>query len=161
MARYSLVALGGTFDHLHKGHEALLLTAFEIGDTVIVGITSDEFVKRSDKQFKDKIQPFNQRQGQVKAFLIVKGLFSRARLVTLEDPLGPIAYNPEIKAVVVTEGTEGHAAEANRLRKCNSLPLLAIHKVPYTMAEDRRPISSARIRNKEVDAKGNLVSSCR
>ena len=154
MSRFSLVALGGAFDHLHRGHESLLLKSFEIGDLVIVGVTSDDYVKRSGKI---GIQQFNQRQGQVKAFLIAKGLYSRATIITLEDPFGPIASDPEINAVVVTEDTDGTAAEANRVREGKGLPPLIIQRVPYVMAADGRPISSTRIRNKEVDAKGNLI----
>jgi pantetheine-phosphate adenylyltransferase len=154
MSRLPLVALGGTFDHLHRGHEALLNGALRLGDTVIVGVTSDDFVRRSGKT---GIQPFNQRQGQVKAFLILHGLFCRTNLITLDDAFGPTTYDASIKALVVTSGTEDRAAEVNRIREGKGLPPLAIHIIPYVMAADGRPISSTRIRNKEVDAKGNLT----
>ncbi|MCJ7760087.1 adenylyltransferase/cytidyltransferase family protein, partial [Candidatus Bathyarchaeota archaeon] len=35
--RLSKVAVGGTFDKLHRGHIKLLLKTFKIGDTVIIG----------------------------------------------------------------------------------------------------------------------------
>jgi len=44
------VATGGTFDHIHAGHRALLDKSFEVGDEVIVGLTSDEFVERVGKK---------------------------------------------------------------------------------------------------------------
>jgi pantetheine-phosphate adenylyltransferase len=154
MSRLPLVALGGTFDNLHRGHEALLKGAFRLGDTVIVGVTSDDFVRRSGKT---GIQQFNQRQGQVKAFLILHGLFCRTNLITLDDAFGPTTSDPEIKALVVTAGTADRAAEVNRIREGKGLPLLSIHIIPYVMAADGRPISSTRIRNKEVDSKGNLT----
>jgi pantetheine-phosphate adenylyltransferase len=48
--RFDLVATGGTFDEIHAGHLALLSKAFELGKTVIIGITSDEFaIKRKGK----------------------------------------------------------------------------------------------------------------
>ena len=37
------VGIGGTFNVLHKGHRALLDKALEIGDEVVVGLTSDRF----------------------------------------------------------------------------------------------------------------------
>ena len=40
---YSKVAVGGTFDKFHDGHKKLLSTAFEIGDRVEIGVTSDAF----------------------------------------------------------------------------------------------------------------------
>ena len=41
MAKFDLVALGGTFDILHKGHLALLQKGFSISSKVIIGLTSD------------------------------------------------------------------------------------------------------------------------
>ncbi len=44
--KYHKVALGGTFDHFHIGHEALITKAFEIGECVVIGVTSDDFARR-------------------------------------------------------------------------------------------------------------------
>ena len=44
--KYERVAVGGTFDHFHKGHEKLLNKAFEIGTYILVGVKSNEFVGR-------------------------------------------------------------------------------------------------------------------
>ena len=41
--RYQQVALGGTFDKFHEGHRELIKKAFEIGQEVLIGVTSDEF----------------------------------------------------------------------------------------------------------------------
>jgi len=49
MSKFRKVAVGGTFDELHRGHKTLLLKAFEIGEFVLVGLCSDEFVARMAK----------------------------------------------------------------------------------------------------------------
>ncbi len=51
------VAVAGTFDVLHDGHLALLRRAFEVGDEVVVGITSDEMASRN----RDAIVPLHIR----------------------------------------------------------------------------------------------------
>jgi len=50
MKKYDLVAMGGTFDIIHKGHMALLTEAFSISSDVIIGLTSDEFATKNGKQ---------------------------------------------------------------------------------------------------------------
>ena len=47
--RFSHVALGGTFDILHKGHISLLEKAFSISKFVSIGVTGDKFCKESGK----------------------------------------------------------------------------------------------------------------
>jgi len=44
--RYRAVAVGGTFDILHIGHEKLLAKAFELGELVFVGVTGDRLVSK-------------------------------------------------------------------------------------------------------------------
>lgn len=148
------MAVGGTFDHFHKGHESLLLKAFDLGEVVIVGVTSDAFAR---KMGKEEIQDFNQRMGQVKAFLIVQNLFERARLIELNDAFGPLLEDPEICGVIVTQETLGNAKMANRMRVERNMRPLKIFVQEFLLAEDGKPISSSRIRNKEIDERGYML----
>ena len=52
MKKYTKVAVGGTFDELHRGHKALLDMAFEVGDKVVIGLSSDTFVSKMGKPHK-------------------------------------------------------------------------------------------------------------
>ena len=49
-----LVGVAGTFGPLHKGHEVLLRKAFEVGEKVLVALTTDEM--HANKKYKEKIQ---------------------------------------------------------------------------------------------------------
>jgi len=50
MVTFDLVALGGTFDLIHKGHLELLKKAFSISSKSIIGLTSDEMATRAGKK---------------------------------------------------------------------------------------------------------------
>ena len=43
MKKYTRIAVGGTFDILHKGHEKLINETFELADEVFIGLTSNKF----------------------------------------------------------------------------------------------------------------------
>ena len=49
MSKFSLVATGGTFDIIHRGHLALLSNTFAISDDVIIGLTSDKLAEKKGK----------------------------------------------------------------------------------------------------------------
>ena len=54
MSEFSLVATGGTFDIIHRGHLTLLSNAFDISDKVIIGLTSDELAAKKGKKLNNK-----------------------------------------------------------------------------------------------------------
>lgn len=152
---YKAVALGGTFDSFHKGHEQLVSKAFELGQKVLIGITSDSFARKQKKSHP--VQPFTSRVKTLRLFLRSKGWSSRARLVPLEDPYGPTVTMRDLEGLVITPDNAKNAAELNQLRIRKGLRPLTIHAIPLFMAADGRPISSTRIRRGEIDREGRLA----
>ena len=48
MKKYKRVAVGGTFDKFHYGHRSLIAKAFEIGENVEIGVTSNVFAGQKE-----------------------------------------------------------------------------------------------------------------
>ncbi|MCK4933838.1 adenylyltransferase/cytidyltransferase family protein, partial [Candidatus Bathyarchaeota archaeon] len=72
---FKTVAVGGTFDEFHKGHRALLEKAFEVGEKVMIGLCTDDFVDKMKKPHV--IAPFAVRLEELKGFLRKKGWLER------------------------------------------------------------------------------------
>ena len=49
MQRFRMVAVGGTFDEFHRGHRTLLMKAFEVSERVMIGLSTDELVRKMHK----------------------------------------------------------------------------------------------------------------
>ncbi len=153
--RYKEVALGGTFDKFHLGHEDLISAAFQIGHKVLIGVTSDSFARTLGKHHT--VQPYASRVRTLMKFLRAKRWVSRAVIAPLHDPYGPAARRCDIEALVITPDTLASAKKLNRLRTQKALSALKIHKVSISRAEDGGPISSTRIRKREIDRGGRVV----
>ncbi len=153
--RHKVVAVGGTFDILHVGHMALLVKALNVGEKVIVGVTSDDFA-RSYK--KHEINPYAARVRQIKEFAKLYNACERVEIVTLNDMAGPAATSPEIEALVVSTETVKGALLINSERVANKLKPLKIYVVHMVKARDGNPVNVTRIRKGEVDRYGNPVS---
>ncbi|MCX6768190.1 MAG: pantetheine-phosphate adenylyltransferase [Candidatus Micrarchaeota archaeon] len=139
------VVVGGTFDRLHKGHETLFAKAFEIGDSVVVGVTSDAFVKRTKEDWI-RVQPVWERLEGVKKFLAGRGWLNRAEIAVIEDNASsPAAERPDLDAIVVSPDTVAGAKEVNALRIKKGMRPLAISIIPRIGAGGK-PVSSTEIR---------------
>ncbi len=151
--KFKKVAAGGTFDHLHDGHVALLEKAFEIGECVYIGICADEMVKVKGCG----VQPLEQRLSSLHQILGERGFGGRAEVVVIYDPHGPAATDPNLEAIVVSPETKKRAEEINERRRASGLRELWIVEIPFVLAEDGEPISSTRIRAGEIDVHGKLL----
>ncbi|MFQ5976277.1 MAG: phosphopantetheine adenylyltransferase [Candidatus Hydrothermarchaeales archaeon] len=149
-SRYMLVAVGGTFDVFHKGHEMLLKKAFEVGESVVVGLTSDEMLEKDVKSYSD-------RKKVLKDFLKENLFQDKCKIIKLDDPYGPAKDDKKMDAIVVSEETRYTADKINNLREKKGLVPLNIIVMPLVMAEDGVPISSSRIKKGEIDKEGKLI----
>ena len=152
MKRYGQVALGGTFDILHRGHLELLRKSFEIGLFVIIGVTSDEFVR--EKLNKQIINPYPVRVQNLRNTLQVEIKVNNYEITKLNDSFGPLMISGDIGCLVVSSETEEKGKTINHLRVESGLHVIDVVSVKLVLAEDGIPISSSRIRSNEIDENG-------
>ena len=155
MSKFRKVAVGGTFDELHRGHKVLLVKAFVISERVLVGLCSDEFVKKLGKPHTTAT--YNERLREVENFLGNLGVSERAEVIPLNNPFGPTVTDKCIEALVVSEETKAIADKINEQRKINGLNPLKIVAITMVPSEDCSPISTTRIRKGEIDREGRLT----
>ncbi|MDI6690510.1 MAG: phosphopantetheine adenylyltransferase [Candidatus Bathyarchaeota archaeon] len=156
-AKFKVAAVGGTFDELHKGHRALLMKAFEVGEKVLIGLCSDEFVKNMRKPHETA--PYEQRLEELKAFLQSQGFLERAEVIPLNDPYGITLSRGCVEALVVSTETEKTVAKINEERAKRGLTPLKIIVINMVPCENHLPISTTRIRKGEIDKEGRLIKS--
>lgn len=150
--RYSLSALGGTFDRLHTGHQLLITTAAAQSQALIIGITSDEMVAKS-KSHSGQIQSLGERKSNLDTFCST--LHTPYSLVILDDTSGPAATDPRISALFFTKEVAQNAININILRNNNGIPVLSLIEVPILLTKENEKISSESIRNGSIDRSGN------
>ncbi len=155
--KFKTVAVGGTFDEFHKGHRALLMKAFEIGEKVLIGLSSDEFAEKLKKQKNHVIACYEKRLIELKDFLRHYGFFERAEIIPLNDAYGVTLSQGCLDALVVSQETEYMAQEINKKREKKGLKPLVIIVIEMVPAENCVPISTTRIRHGEIDREGRLL----
>lgn len=153
MAKFHLVALGGTFDILHKGHFALLQKGFSISSKVIIGLTSDEL---ATKKGKNLLHDYFQRYHTLESMIKKNFPNSQFEISKLDNDFGPAVLEKEVEALVVSEETVGKSRILNKLRHERQLPPIEIVSVPMVLATDGKRISTSRIKDSEIDVEGNL-----
>ena len=152
--KYSSVCVAGTFDGIHAGHEALLRRAFEIGEKVLIGLTSDTFILR----YKSPTSPkYLKRKQHLITWLTSHRHLERATIVPIDDPFEPAVSDPSLRALVVSETNKARGQELNALRASRGLTPLVLVVAPMVHAEDQKPISTTRVRQGEIDPTGKRI----
>src|SRR5437899_2297609 len=151
------VVLGGTFDILHKGHEALLRTAFEgRPERVLIGLTTDRFARES----RSGVNPYAARERNLKRFLTARK-WGPAKIEPIDDPYGPADDLPDLDVIVVSAERHPVAIALNETRAAKGLRPLEIRAVPMLLAQDGLPIASRRIRAGVIDRTGRRLTPLR
>lgn len=157
MKKFRKVAVGGTFDELHKGHRRLLAKAFEIGEIVLIGLCTDEFVRKMGKPHITA--SYEVRLRELQDFMKKSKLNAKTEIIPLNDPYGNTLTDKCIEALVVSEETEKIALKINQKRSQRQLPPLKIITINMVPAENYIPISTTRIREGEIDREGHLLKN--
>lgn len=152
---YEWAAIGGTFDRLHKGHKTLLRRAFELGNQVLIGLTTQDMVKH--KPDWEIILNYDQRKKELEKWLNAEGYRGRYTIRPLRNKYGPAITMSELELIVVSEETCPVAKEINEIRREHDLPLLHIAVLTMVKAEDQISISSTRIREGQIDRDGRII----
>jgi len=151
--RYRLAVLGGTFDHLHIGHHALLASAFRVGVTVAIGLTTDRFIAGHPKPDGARIQPFVVRRAALSRWIRRNFPGRRYRVVPLEDRFGR-SIEPDVGVLVVSHETLAGGRAVNRERRRLGRRPIPLVVVPLALADDLEPVSSRRVRAGSIGTSG-------
>ena len=160
MRRYRLAVLGGTFDHLHVGHHALIATAFRVGREVAIGVTTDRFIAEHPKPDSRRIEPYAVRRATLTRWIRRNFPGRRWRAVPLENPFGR-SVDPEVDVLVVSRDTLDGGRAVNRERRRLGRPPVPLVVVPIVLADDLGPVSSRRIRAGEIATDGRRFTPIR
>ncbi len=157
MATSGRVVLGGTFDHLHAGHEALLNTAFAAGRPVAIGLTTEEYLADHPKPGAGRLQPYTVRRRRLARWLSARYPRRRWTIVPISDAFGG-SVEDGVAALVVSADTIAGGRAVNAERKRRGRRPVPIRVVPLVLGDDLVPISSRRIRAGTIDREGRRVS---
>lgn len=132
-------AVAGTFDVIHDGHLALLKRAFEIGDRVLVGITSDRMASKG----RSESIPLSVRLPALERCL--EHLGSGYTVFEIDDMYGPAAVMDDADVLVVSEETLGNGRLVNEERSRRGVRPLELSVVPLVNSDDGTKISASAI----------------
>lgn len=159
--KYRKACFGGTFDvPLHRGHEALIRKAFAVSEFCYIGVTGDDYILR--KRRKEGVRGFEERKRNLVKFLdSEKILRNRYEIIELDRFFADEVLDKKkgVEAIIVSDRTLPGARGINILREDFGLKPLEIVKIRMVLSKDKQPISSTRIRMKEIDKEGRIKKS--
>ncbi|PIR59373.1 MAG: hypothetical protein COU69_00525 [Candidatus Pacebacteria bacterium CG10_big_fil_rev_8_21_14_0_10_56_10] len=148
--RFSVLGLGGTFDHFHAGHQHFLRFAGELADQVMIGITHPKLSHH--KLWPQLIETFDQRRRGVTMFCGQHGI--SAEIIQISDLYGPTLSNSRIEALAVTEETVPGAEQINQARLAAGLAELPVFICGMWLDQTGKVLHSDRVRAGKVNRRG-------
>jgi cytidyltransferase-like protein len=141
--------VGGSWDHFHSGHRYIILTAYEKGEKIDIGISSDEMLR--EKLGEKPENSFEERKNNVKSFL--KGLgHKNFNSIELNGIYGNAVEEGE--TLLVTPETKKNGRKINLKREELGREKLELETVEKLKTLDGSIISSTEIRKGEIDENG-------
>ena len=151
------VAVAGTFDIIHKGHEKLISTAFEVGEFVLIGLTTDEYANLVHKDHN--VSCYSERRESLENYLKERNLENRSSIIPLNEPYGPAINDTSIEGIIVSCESIKNANKINDFRCKKGLKPLQIFTIELELAEDGKPISTTRIKKGQIDVDGKSIEN--
>jgi pantetheine-phosphate adenylyltransferase len=148
---HGVVAVGGTFDHLHEGHKILLTTAGYLArDLLIVGITGPELLK--NKEYAQAMESYAHRKESVESFLNYVYPSLQLHIEMMHDVYGPTATIENIDALVISTETRSGGEQVNQFRMEKKWSELTIYEVNLIgSGKSDQKISSTQLRKEELE----------
>jgi phosphopantetheine adenylyltransferase len=137
----------GAFDHFHKGHELFLKTVASFGKPLVAGIAVQAEVDQDFETRRTILKEKLTLTGQMFEIVPLGKDFFKVGAVNRDD-LQFFAFSPDEKPL---------AEEINKQRAVVGKTPLIFIEVPPFLSEDKKPLSSTRIREGTVDKEGRLV----
>jgi len=147
---HQLIALGGSFDHFHAGHQKFLKFAASLSEKIIIGITSDSFIKK--KTHAQSLEKLKIRIRNVRNFCESHKI--KYEIVILNDIYGTTLENKDLEALVVTAETLTGAEKINQARKLMHEPELKVYVCDLLVDDAQQELHSANIRSGKVSREG-------
>jgi hypothetical protein len=149
---FNHAALGGTFDHLHLGHKAIIDFALSNARKVTIAVATEHLHK--NKEFSQTIEPSDYRKQALLAYLQLNNALDRVDFIVLNDIFGTTLSDTSFDSIVVTYETESNAIRINEERKKARLKPLAILTFPFVKGPVTNIIRSTDIRRGSINRIG-------
>lgn len=144
----TISAVAGTFDVLHSGHKKLIDRAFLLGDSVIVGITSDTMARGG----RSVVNPLAVRIAVLEDYLSTKN--GEWEIHTIDDPMGPKGLMDRVDVLVVSEETAGNGRMIAEDREKRGVKALAVDVVSMVSSSEGAHVHSRNAHSGECGCDG-------